>query len=70
MFLYSQRKNLTATQLWIQFSTITATKFDDYMTVTNTVDNKFNAFVCSKPSDGRRNLDQRSCAHSKNAQFG
>ncbi len=29
MFLYSQRKNLTATRLWIKFSTIIATKFDD-----------------------------------------
>ena len=29
MFLYSQGKNLTATRLWIQFSTIIATKFDE-----------------------------------------
>ena len=29
MFLYSQRKNLTVTRLWIQFSTIIATKFDE-----------------------------------------
>ena len=41
-----------------------------YMTVTNTVDNNINAFVRSKPSDERRNLDQRNCVHSKNAQFG
>ena len=36
-----------------------------YMIVTHTVDNNINSFVCSKPSDGRRNLDQRNCVHSK-----
>lgn len=41
-----------------------------YMIVTHTVDNNINSFVCSKPSDGRRNLDQRNCVHSKNAHFG
>ena len=41
-----------------------------YMIVTHTVDNNINSFVCSKPSDGSQNLDQRNCVHSKNAQFG
>ena len=37
MFLYSQRKNLTATRLWIQFSTILATKFDDHYNLRLTI---------------------------------
>ena len=41
-----------------------------YMTVADAVDDDINAFVRSKPSDGGRNLDQRNCVHSKNAQFG
>ena len=37
MFLYSQHKNLTATRLWIQFSTILATKFDDHYNLRLTI---------------------------------
>ena len=36
-----------------------------YMMVTHTLDNNISSFMCSKPSDGSQNLDQRNYVHSK-----
>ena len=41
-----------------------------YMVATHTLNNNISSFMCSKPSDGSQNLDQRNCVHSKNAHFG
>ena len=40
------------------------------MMVTHTLNDNVSSFMCSKPSDGSQNLDQRNCVHSKNAHFG